>query len=454
MAPAPGVTAAAPLRRLSAGDVALVIVGIVVGAGIFRVPADVAAATGSPGAALGLWLLGGLAALLGALTWAELASRFPSIGGEYHFLRLAFGGRLSALFVWARIAIMQTGAIATVAFVAGDHLAGLWPQGPAAGLWAALAVAAVTAWNLVSLEAGRRGQQLFVAVQLLAIAAVVAAALSLGAAGGGSVAPAGPPATLPLGLAMVFVMLAYGGWNEAAYLSAETRDGGRGLVRALLMGLGLVTALYLLVNAALLFAFGREGLSGTPAPAPLLAAAAFGPAAAGLLAFAIVASVLSTINATVLTGARAMCAAGAHVPVLAPLARWDGAASVPRPALLLQGAVALGLTAYGATARDGFAAMVAFGAPVFWLFMAFTTLALFRLRQRHGSRPGFGVPLYPLVPLLFLGVCLAMLWSSLDYARFLLTASEGGRFAGLLGLLLLAAGVPLTWRTKRSAGGA
>ncbi len=450
MAPATAEAGAAPARRLSARDVALVIVGIVVGAGIFRVPADVAAATGSEAAALGLWLLGGLAALLGALTWAELASRFPSIGGEYHFLRLAFGQRLSALFVWARIAIMQTGAIATVAFVAGDHLAGLWPAGPVPGLWAALAILAVTAWNLVSLEAGRRSQQLFVAFQLLAIAAVVAAAIALGTGGAGSVAPSGPPATIPLGLAMVFIMLAYGGWNEAAYLSAETRNGGRGLVRALLLGLGLVTTVYLVVNAALLFAFGRAGLAGTPAPAPLLAEAAFGPAAAALLAFAIVASVLSTINATVLTGARAMCAAGGHVPVLAPLARWDRAASVPRPALLLQGAVALALTGYGATARDGFAAMVAFGAPVFWLFMALTTLALFRLRRTHGSAPGFAVPLYPLVPLLFLGVCAAMLWSSLDYARFLLTASEDGRLAGILGLLLLLVGIPLTRATKRT----
>lgn len=444
---------AAPLRRLSARDVAFVIVGIVVGAGIFRVPADVAAATGSAGAALGLWLIGGIAALLGALTWAELASRFPSIGGEYHFLRLAFGRRLSALFVWARIAIMQTGAIATVAFVAGDHLAGLWPGGPAAGAWAALAVVAVTGWNLVSLEAGRRGQLLFVALQLTAVAAVVVAAVALGAGGAGTVAPAGPPASVPLGLALVFIMLAYGGWNEAAYLSAETRDGGRGLVRALLVGLGLVTAVYLAVNAALLFALGRAGLAGTPAPAPLLADAAFGPAAGALLALAIVASVLSTINATVLTGARAMCAAGGHVPLFAPLARWDRAASVPRPALLLQGAVALALTAYGATARDGFAAMVAFGAPVFWLFMALTTLALFRLRRTHGDAPGFSVPLYPLVPLLFLGVCLAMLGSSLDYARVLLTASEGGRLAGILGLLLLAAGIPLSWRAPpRGAG--
>jgi basic amino acid/polyamine antiporter, APA family len=443
-----------PARRLSATDVALMIVGIVIGAGIFRVPADVAAASGSSLEALGLWLAGGLAALAGALTYAELASRYPSMGGEFHFLRLAWGPRLAALFVWARIAVMQTGAIATVAFVAGDYAAEVWPGGPAPALWAALTIAAVTLANMASLEAGRRSQQLFVAVEVGAIAAVLAAALWLGLSGGaGEVRGSGedPPGT-SLGLALVFIMLAYGGWNEAAYLSAETRDGagrpGRGLVRALLLGLGAVTLLYLAVNAAFLFTLGREGLAGTPAPATLLLGAAFGPGAAAAVGLAVVVAALSTMNATVITGARAMCAAGGQVPLLEPLARWDQARSVPRPALLVQGLVALALTAYAATARDGFTAMVAFGAPVFWLFLALTAASLFLLRWRHPLTRGFAVPLYPLVPLVFLAVCLAMLWSSLDYARFLLTSSEAGRLAGILGVALLVLGIPLVWKAR------
>lgn len=421
------------------------IVGIVIGAGIFRVPADVAAAAGSEWQALGLWLLGGLAALCGALSYAELATRYPSIGGEFHFLRLAWGPRLAALFVWARIAVMQTGAIATVAFVAGDYAAGVWPGGPPPSLWAALAIAAVTAANMASLEAGRRSQQIFVSVELLAIAAVIAAALFLGATGGearleGSGSP--PPGT-GLGLALVFIMLAYGGWNEAAYLSAETRDGPAALVRALIFGLGGVTMLYLAVNAAFLFTLGREGLAGTPAPATVLLGAAFGPAASALVGLAVVVAALSTMNATIITGARAMCAAGQQVPAIRALGGWDQARSVPRPALVVQAIVALMLAAYGATTRDGFAAMVAFGAPVFWLFLALTAGALFMLRWRHPAKKGFGVPLYPIVPLVFLGVCLAMLWSSLDYARFLLASSESGRLAGILGILILAAGIPL-----------
>jgi amino acid transporter len=451
--PAPGapiLPAHQPERRLGTADVVLMIVGIVIGAGIFRVPADVAAAVSTEWQALGLWLLGGFAALSGALTYAELATRYPSIGGEYHFLRLAWGARLSALFVWARIAVMQTGAIATVAFVAGDYAAGAWPSGPSPALWAGLSILGVTLANMASLEAGRRGQQLFVSVELLAIAAVIVAALVLGARGGGATlaGSAGPPAGTGLGLALVFIMLAYGGWNEAAYLSAETRDGPRALVRALVLGLGGVTLLYLAVNAAFLFTLGRAALAGTPAPATLLLGAAFGPGAATLVGVAVVVAALSTMNATIITGARAMCAAGQTVPALKPLGSWDQARSVPRPALLVQAAVALALTAYGATTRDGFSAMVAFGAPVFWLFLALTAASLFLLRWRHPQAGGFRVPLYPVVPLIFLGVCLAMLWSSVDYARFLLTGSESGRLAGVLGLLVLAAGVPMIIRAR------
>jgi amino acid transporter len=356
--------------------------------------------------------------------------------------------------VWARIAVMQTGAIATVAFVAGDYAAGLWPGGPSAALWAGLTVAAVTLGNMASLEAGRRGQQLFVGVEIAAIAAVLVAALWIaagsgtGAAVAAAPAAAGAPPGIGLGLALVFIMLAYGGWNEAAYLSAETHGGPRSLVAALLLGLGAVTLLYLAVNAAFLVALGREGLAATPAPATRLLEAAFGPLAAALVGAAVIIASLSTMNATVITGARAMCAAGGQVPLLRPLARWDQARSVPRVALLVQGLVTLALTAYGATTRDGFTAMVAFGAPVFWLFLALTAASLFRLRRRHPEARGFRVPLYPLVPIAFLGVCLFMLWSSVDYARFLLTSSDSGRLAGLLGLALLALGIPLTWKAR------
>jgi len=435
-----------PARSLSALDVALLTVGIVIGAGIFRVPAEVAGAVGSSWQVLALWGIGGLAALTGALSYAELASRFPSIGGEYHFLRLAWGARVSALFVWARVAVMQTGAIATVGFVAGDYAAALWPDGPTPALWAGIAVLLVTLANMASLEIGRQGQRWLVAAVLAAMLLVIAAAPAVAP---GSVAPAGQaPQGAGIGLALVFVMLAYGGWNEAAYLSAEVKGGATGMVRALVGGLALVVCLYLALNAALLWGLGREGLAATPAPATALVNAAFGPLAAALLGSAVVAASLSTMNATVITGARAMCALGRDIPLLGFIGKWDAKRSVPRTALLVQGMVALALTAYGASARDGFTAMVAFGAPAFWLFLALTALALFRLRRTHPQATGFTVPFYPVVPLIFLGACLVMLWSAIGYARFQLGASEAGGLAGALGIGLLVAGLPLIWRAR------
>lgn len=444
--PAYPAGASRPARSLSAVDVALLTVGIVIGAGIFRVPAEVAGAVDTSWQVLALWGIGGLAALTGALSYAELASRFPSIGGEYHFLRLAWGARISALFVWARVAVMQTGAIATVGFVAGDYAATIWPAGPSPALWAGIAVLLVTLANMTSLEIGRQGQRWLVAAVLAAMLLVIAAAPAV--APGSVPASGAQPEGASIGLALVFVMLAYGGWNEAAYLSAEVRGGAKAMVRALVGGLALVVILYLAMNAALLWGLGREGLAATPAPATALVGAAFGPLAAVLLGTAVVAASLSTMNATVITGARAMCALGRDIPLLGFIGTWDGKRSVPRAALAVQGVVALVLTIYGSTARDGFTAMVAFGAPVFWLFLALCASALFRLRRTHPQAAGFTVPLYPIVPLIFLGACLVMLWSSVGYAQFLLGANEGGRLAGALGILLLLAGLPLVWRAR------
>ena len=436
--------AAVPRRRLSMLDVLLLTVGIVIGAGIFRVPPDIARAVGGEWQMLALWLAGGLAALTGALCYAELATRFPSIGGEYHFLRLAWGPKLAAWFVWARMAVIQTGSIATVGFVAGDYAAALWPDGPSPAQWAAMAVAGVTAGNMLSLEVGRRGQQLLQAMLLTGMLLVIIAGFTT--AGSGPVTRP-PAANGSLPLALVFVMLSYGGWNEAAYLSAETRR-PQAIVAALVGGLGVVALLYLLFNWALLHGLGLSGIAASSAPAAQLVAARFGPVAGGLLGLAVVAAALSTMNTSSITGARAICALGGNLPALRFFSSWDARRSVPRGALAMQGLVTLLLTAYGAAAADGFAAMVAFGAPVFWLFLGLTALALFRLRRLYPEARGFSVPLYPLVPLLFAGICGWMLWSSLQFALLLLGSSDAGRHAGMLGVALLLAGLPLALKAR------
>ncbi len=434
-----------PSRRLSAADVAVFVLGIVVGVGIFRAPAEVAANTGSDAQFLAVWAFGALSALAGALTYAELAARHPGIGGEYGFLRRAWGAPVGILFVWARTAVIQTGSIAAVAFVLADYAGRLLPGAPPA-LVAALAVLAFTLLNLLGVDVARRAQWLLLALVLAAMAAVMLAG-GLAAAGAPPAASGGTAASP--GLALVFVMLTFGGWNEAAYLSGEARDAARGFLRGLVGGILLVAALYLGVNLAYLAVLGREGLAASAAPAADLAAAAFGPPGEALIAGAILLAALSTLNVTILTGARAMCALGQSVPAFAFLGSWNAGRSVPAPALLLQGAIALLLIAYGARARDSFAAMVAFGAPVFWLFLLLTALALFRLRAADPGHGGFRVPLWPLTPLVFAGVCGFMLWSSIGYARMLGTGAEGATLAGWLGLAVLLAGVPLMWLARQ-----
>lgn len=430
----------APARRLSAADLAVFVLGIVVGVGIFRAPAEVAANAPSDAAFIGLWLVGALAALAGAFTYVELAARQPGIGGEYGFLRRAWGEGTGILFVWARTAVIQTGAIAAVAFVAGDYAARL-ASGLDPALGAGAAVLAFTLLNLAGVEPARRAQWLLLGLVVLALAALMTA----GALAPSVAAPAPPaaPAAANAGLALVFVMLTYGGWNEAAYLSGETRDGTRGFLRGLVGGILAVAILYVGANLAYLAVLGREGLAASTTPAAEVATAAFGPAGAAAISLAILVAALSTLNVTILTGARAMCALGQALPAFRFLGAWNGGRSVPGPALIVQGGVSLLLVAYGAGAPDGFAAMVAFGAPAFWTFLLLTVLALFRLRAREPGQPGFRVPLGPAAPLAFVAVCAFMIWSSVGYARHLAAASDSGTQAGLLGIAIALAGVPL-----------
>lgn len=443
----------APRPLLSTFDVAAIIVGIVIGVGIFRAPAEVAANVASIPAFIGVWIVGAIAVLTGALCYAELATANPSAGGEYHFLKSAYGSNLGFLFVWARMAVIQTGAIATIAFVFADYAQEMLPLGRyGVPLYAGASVVLFTLLNLAGLRSSRAVQLGLEILVVTASIAIVIAGLTLAPAAPPAVAAVRPGDAAPasLGLALVFVLLTFGGWNEAAYLSAEVRGGRRAMVRALLLGIGTVTLLYLLLNLAYARTLGLEGLRSSPTAAADVMRLALGESSALAVSLAICIAALSTLNVTVLTGGRAVYALGRSFPRLAMFGRWDGRASAPRPALVIQGVVSLALVAYGATTRDGFATMVAFGAPVFWLFLALTGAALFLLRRRPPESPDpFRVPLYPLVPLLFCATCAYMLWSSLSYAAFL-TQSEGVAGAGgFVGIVLLLLGLPvLAWARR------
>ncbi len=428
--------AAQPEPVLKLRDAIALIVGIVVGAGIFKTPSLVAANAGSAWAMLGAWLLGGVVSLIGALCYAELATSCPHAGGDYHFLTRAFGKKLSFLFAWARLAVITTGSIALLAFVFGDYCSRLYALGgQSSAIYAALIVIVLTAVNIAGVKFGAATQNWLTALQALGLLALVVAGLALTPVAQTAAAPGGAdPAPPAFGLAMVFVLLTYGGWNEAAYISAEVKEARRNMPRALLWGMCIITALYLLVNLALLRGLGLAGMARSQVVAADLLQQVWGSAGAKAISVLIALSALTSINATIIFGARSNYALGCDWPLLGFLGRWNARTGSPARALSLQGAVALALIAFGALMRQGFETMVDYTAPVFWLFFLLTGIALFVLRWREPelARP-FRVPLYPLLPLAFCASSAWLLYSSLVYTRL----------GALVGVAVLAAGVPL-----------
>jgi amino acid transporter len=386
-----------------------------------------------------MWTLGGVVSFIGAVCYAELASAYPHAGGDYHYFQRAFGDWMAFLFAWARLVVIQTGSIALLAFVFGDYATELWSLGVhSSSIYAAAAVAGLTVLNAAGVRLGKSTQRLLTIATVLGLLVVVAAGLFFAPEATAATASSGSGSmtSSQFGMAMVFVLLTYGGWNESAYVSAELQDVQRNMVRALLISLGLITTLYLLVNWAYLNGLGLGGMSGTDAVAADLMRATLGEPGAVLLSVFVAVAALSSTNATIFTGARTSFALGRDASLFSVLGTWDEDGDTPANALWVQGAIALALVGVGAATRQGFESMVDYTAPVFWLFFLATGVALLTLRRTEpGVDRPFEVPLYPLTPLAFCLASAYMLWSSLAYTGV----------GALLGAGVLLAGVPLLW---------
>lgn len=431
-----------PRAVLGLRDAIGLIVGTVVGVGIFRTPSLVAEHAGSMSVALLAWLVGGLVSLLGALCYAELASAYPNTGGDYHYLTRAFGRKLGFLFAWARLSVVQTGAIALLAFVLGDYANEILQLGPwGSPLCAGVIVVVLTATNILGVRQGATTQNVLTALEVTGFLLIVLAGLAAqpAVAAVSMSGAAASPGTF--GLVMVFVLLTYGGWNEAAYLSGEVRDPGRTMVRALVWSLGLVTALYLLINWTFLTTLGVAGVAGSKAVAADVVQVAFGPQGARLTGGLVVVAALTSINAAIFTGARSSYAVGRDFGALGFLGRWHPITRTPVNALLTQGVTALALVGLGGLTRSGFETMVEYTAPVFWLFLCLTGVALFVLRRRDPARPRpFRVPFYPLTPLAFCVTSGYLVYSSLAYTGIGALVGVAVLAAGTLGFALTKGG--------------
>jgi basic amino acid/polyamine antiporter, APA family len=459
--------------RLGLFDAVSIIVGIVIGAAIYKSPQLIMNSVTSPAWGLGAWALGGALSLIGALCYAELASTYPHLGGDYVYLSRAFGRWCGFLFGWAQLAVILPASIGSMAFVFGDYAAGVWsPPGtvfPHAGwvaILAAAAVAVLSLTNILGVVLGKWTQNLLSLLKVIGLGAIVVVGFKHGQADvlAGST-PAG--AATSFGTAMIFVLYAYGGWNDTAYVAADVRN-RRNIIRALLLGTGLITVIYLAVNVAYLRALGFDGMRASGTVAAEVGRLALGADGSRAISVLVMVSALGAINGLIFTGSRVYAALGAENSIFALVGRWSPRFGSPAWAMLIQAGTTLAMigvvgTQFGRDAFDaglkglglaavpwgryfgGFETLVSGTAPVFWGFFLLSGLSLFALRQRDPDieRP-FRVPIFPLLPLIFCGTCAYMLYSAIDYAKYV----------ALIGAVPLAVGLPLYWLSRPTGAGA
>jgi len=440
---------ASPQRLLSPLGAVAIIIGIVIGAGIFKTPSIVAEITGDVGWALTLWVGGCIISLAGALCYAELATLYPHAGGDYHFLTKAYGKNVSFLYGWAKAMVINTGSIALLAFVFGDYMTKVLPLGLHSDIyWAAGIVVVLTIVNLIGIQASANIQTVLTVFEISGLLAIIIAGFGL------FTSPLPPVINPPLfsstpqigmlGLAMVFVLLTFGGWNESAYISAELKGTLHTIVRVIVFSLVIISIIYVLVNMALINGLGLKQLASSKAASADLLGLAFGPIGEKLLGLFVGVAALTSINATMIVGARTNFAMGEDWYGLRKMAQWESSRGTPHFAYLVQGVISLALVGFGALQSDGFEAMVEFTAPVFWSFLFLVGISLFILRAKDRKPRVFSVPLYPLTPLIFCLACAYLSYSSFSYAH-----SKGAVLISLY-VMLIGLAALLVLRLKKS----
>jgi APA family basic amino acid/polyamine antiporter len=424
----------------------MLVVGGIVGSGIFLNPAVVARRAGSAPLTLAVWGLGALVALLGATIFAELGRRRPQAGGGYAYLRDAFGPLPAFLYGWALLLVISSGAIAAVAMTFASYAAALLGAGPALERPLALgAIALLTAVNVVGVAPGAITQNVFTVLKLAALAALLAAGL-LAPVGD---APAPAPALAPgdgglvrvVGTALVPVLFAYGGWQQTNFVAEELEAPERTLPRALTLGVLLVVLVYVGANVAYLRALGVEGLAASSAPAADTVARVAGPAGRTLVAAGIAASTFGFLDLVILVSPRVYQAMARDGLFFAAFARLHPRFRTPVAAIVAQGAWSAALVLVGSYGQ-----LLDYVTFADWIFFGLTAASLLVLRRRDAAAgTDAGGYRAPLVPWSVVAFCAA--------AAFVVVGSvlsDPGN--ALRGTLLLALGVPafLYWRRRAS----
>jgi amino acid transporter len=423
-------------------DAISIVVGIIIGVGIFETPPRVFEKIQEPWIVIALWSACGLLALIGALCFAELASTYPRSGGEYVYLTRAFGPMTGFLFAWAQLSVIRSGSIAVVAYIFGYHAAALlsWDN---AGVFvlAGLAVIVLTIVNLLGVTFGTRTQNVLTVAKVLGLAAIVVVGFGWGR-GEIETPPAIPHSAASLAGAMIIILWSFAGWHEAAYIVSEMKNRTRNIPLALILGTLIVTAIYLSVNLAYLLGLNAAEVQDKRC-ATLLIDRLWPGNGAQAMDILIVISALGAINGSIFTTARIYSEFGADHRLFGALSHWSKRWKTPVRALIVQGIICLGFIVgvwVGEGNKDSFEAAVDLTAAVFWMFFFLTGVALIRLRQLEPDRPRpFSVPGYPVLPILFCASCAYMIVGTILFDAM----------KSLIGLGILLAGLPLYFIPKK-----
>jgi len=403
-----------PRHQLGLFDAIMIVMGGIVGAGIFANPSEVAHRVHTPFLILGVWVLGGFIAMCGAFIWAELATRLPGTGGQYLYLREAYHPSVAFVYGWGLLLVTQTGGMAAVAVIFSSYFRALTGVAWNGSAIAAMVLLALTGINCLGARAGSNVQSALMLLKIGAIAALVVIGFAVG---GGSLKSGlllAQPVSLGLlksvGAAMVPIAFAYGGWQTATFVAGEMRNARRDLSRGLLIGVGAVVALYLAVNLACLRVLGPVGLDATTTPASDVMRIALGERGAQWIAAGIAISTLGFLSQSMLTGPRVYYAMARDGLFFESVGKLSPRSRAPVVAIVLQGLAAIVIACSGT-----YGEILNFAITVDFIFFGVTAASLFVLRRRQiGSDTAiYRAPGHPFTTILFVLSCVGIVGSAI-----------------------------------------
>ncbi len=445
-APLASDEAARSLRRtLRPRDLILIVIGTVIGSGIFLVPGPVLRQTGGDvRLALLVWVVAGVLSLLGALTYAEMGAAKPDAGGLYVYIRDAFGPLTAFLYGWTAFFVIASGSVATLAVAFTSYLQQFVSVSPAVGkLVAALVVLIVMAVNVRGVRQGADVQNVTTAIKAGAIVVMSVLLLALGTRPAGEAAAVATGGSLlqGVGLAMIAVLWAYEGWQYVTFSAGETMEPQRNFPRALVFGTVLLIVIYLLANVAYLAALGTAGVMASERVAADAVTAVLGPAAGKVIAAVILVSMFSAANGITMTAPRLYFSMARDRVFFARLAEVHPRFGTPALAIVASSVWAMLLAVTGT-----FEQLLTYVVFIGWIFYALGGLAIFAYRRRTPDLPRpFRTPGYPLTPLLFVASAAAIVINTV--------VSQPGRAAVGLGLVLLGVPAFYVWRARAAGRG-